>query len=113
MTYFADVQEKTDLKSKYRKLSFLYHPDKGGPLDKMQAINQEYNMLKHTFGKFPNDLRAVRVGNFVYVNRSMCLVTKVESKAFYAKSFSTGRVAMFEKDTGYGVFNFDIRAYVN
>ena len=111
MTYFADVKEITDLKAKYRKLSVLYHPDKGGQLEKMQEINEEYNMLKQTFGKFPKNLRHVRVGNFVYVNKSLCLVTKVESKLFYAKSYKTGRVAMFDKDTGYGVFNFNIRAY--
>ena len=46
MTYFADVKEKKDLISKYRRLSLLYHPDKGGVLEKMQAINEEYNMLK-------------------------------------------------------------------
>ncbi|PLX18920.1 MAG: hypothetical protein C0597_05740 [Marinilabiliales bacterium] len=111
MTYFTDVKEKTDLKSKYRRLSFLSHPDKGGQLDKMQAINEEYNMLKSTFGKFPKSLRTVRVGNFVYVNKSLCLVTKVEQKLFYAKSFQTNRIAMFDKDTGYGVFNLNIRAY--
>ncbi|MCB2195667.1 MAG: hypothetical protein KQH79_07390 [Bacteroidetes bacterium] len=111
MTYFADVKERTDLKSMYRRLSFLYHPDKGGQVEKMQAINAEYNMLKNTFGKFPQDLRKVRVGNFVYVNKSLSVVTKVEQKLFYAKSFKTGRVAMFAKDTGYGVFNFKLRAY--
>lgn len=113
MTYFTDIQERNELKSLYRRLSLLYHPDKGGQVEKMKAINQEYNMLKHTFGIFPNDLRNVKVGNFVYVNKSLCLVTKVENKLFYAKSFKTGRVAMFAKDTGYGVFNFKIRAYAS
>jgi len=113
MTYFADVKEKQDLKSKYRKLSFLYHPDKGGQLEKMQAINEEYNLLKHTFGMFPEDLLNVKVGNFVYVNKSLCLVTKVEGKLFYAKSFNSHRVAMFDKSTGYGLFNLKIRAYAN
>ncbi|HAF28124.1 MAG TPA: hypothetical protein DCG75_03660 [Bacteroidales bacterium] len=113
MTYFTDVKEKRDLISKYRRLSLLYHPDKGGVLEKMQAINEEYNMLKHNFGKFPSDLRNVRVGNYVYVNSSTCLVTEVEEKLFVAKSLETNRVAMFAKDTGYGVFNFKIRAYAN
>lgn len=113
MTYFTDVKEKEDLKSKYRKLSFIYHPDKGGELKKMQAINEEYNMLKHTFGIFPKDLRSIMVGNFVYVNKSICVVTKVEEKLFIAKSFETNRVAMFAKDTGYGLFNFKIRAYAS
>lgn len=113
MTYFADVKEINDLKSKYRKLSFLYHPDKGGVLEEMQAINAEYNLLKQTFGKFPKSLKSVRIGNFVYVNKSLCLVTKVEEKLFHAKSYETGREAMFAKDTGFGIFNFNIRAHVN
>lgn len=113
MTYFADVKEKKDLKSKYRRLSFMYHPDMGGVVDKMQAINNEYNMLKQNFGIFPKDLRKVRVGNFVYVNKSTCIVTKVEEKLFFAKSLETNRIAMFAKDTGYGIFNFNIRAHAN
>ncbi|HKL09500.1 MAG TPA: DnaJ domain-containing protein [Bacteroidales bacterium] len=113
MTYFLDVKEKTDLKSTYRKLSLIYHPDKGGETEKMQAINEEYNMLKHTFGELPKNLKKVKVGNFVYVNKSLCMVFKVESKLFFAKSLTTGRVAMFAKDTGYGVFNFNFRAHVN
>ncbi len=113
MTYFTDVKEKKDLKSKYRRLSLINHPDKGGKLDKMQAINAEYNILKHTFGIFPKDLKNIMVGNFINVNKSICVVTKVEDKLFIAKSFNTNRVAMFDKDTGYGVFNFKIRAYAN
>ena len=113
MTYFLDIKEKSDLKSKYRKLSLAYHPDKGGELKKMQAINEEYNRLKNTFGIFPKDIRNVKVGNFIYVNKSLCIVFKVEDKLFYAKSFNTGRVAMFDKNTGYGLFNFKIRAYVS
>lgn len=112
MTYFLDVKEKSDLKNRYRKLSLAYHPDKGGEIEKMKAINQEYNMLKNTFGVFPSDLRKVRVGNFVFVNKSVCIVFKVEKKLFYAKSFATGRFAMFDKSTGYGVFNLKIRAHV-
>ena len=113
MTYFLDIKQKTDLKLRYRQLSLVYHPDKGGDLAKMQAINEEYNKLKNTFGVFPKDLRQVKVGNFVYVNKSICIVFKVERKLFYAKSFNTGRVAMFDKETGYGLFNFKIRAYVS
>lgn len=111
MTYFIDVKRKNELKSKYRKLSILYHPDKGGKLEKMQEINSEYNLLKHTFGVFPDSLQNVLVGNFVYVNKSICLVTSVNSKLFKAKSFKTEREAIFDKETGYGVFNLKFKAY--
>lgn len=113
MVYFTDVKEKRDLKSRYRKLSLIYHPDKGGELEKMQAINEEYNVLKNTFGVFPKDLKNIMVGNFIYVNNSTCIVTNVEDKLFIAKSFLTNRVAMFAKDTGYGLFNFKIKAHAN
>jgi hypothetical protein len=113
MTYFLDVKEKSALKNRYRQLSLVYHPDKGGEIEKMKEINQEYNILKHTFGVFPSDLRKVRVGNFVFVNKSVCIIFKVEKKLFYAKSFVTGRVAMFDKTTGYGLFNFKIKAHVS
>ena len=113
MTHFIDIKEKGDLKSRYRKLSFINHPDKGGEVEKMQEINSEYNLLKHTFGVFPEKLQNVMVGNFVFVNKSTCVVVAVENNLFKAKSFKTAREAMFDKETGYGVFNLNIKAYAN
>lgn len=113
MTYFSDVTDRKDLKSKYRRLSIKNHPDKGGLVEKMQEINVEYDYLKKTFGFFPKQLDSVRVGNFVYVNQSTCVVLEVERKLFKVKSFKTNREAIFDKATGLGLFNFKIQAYVN
>ena len=72
MTYFLDVKEKTDLKSKYRKLSLAFHPDKGGELKKMQALNEEYNMLvtpmtiKHTAANSKRTLESFILSSFFF-----------------------------------------------
>lgn len=42
MTYFQHITEADQLKAEYRKLCKLYHPDKGGSTEQMQAINNEY-----------------------------------------------------------------------
>ena len=34
-----------ELKSMYRRLAFLHHPDKGGDLDIMKVVNNEYDAL--------------------------------------------------------------------
>jgi len=34
-----------ELKSMYRKLAFQHHPDRGGNLDTMKAVNNEYDAL--------------------------------------------------------------------
>ena len=34
-----------DLKAQYRKLAMLHHPDRGGDLDTMKAINNEHDAL--------------------------------------------------------------------
>lgn len=38
--------EPATTKAIYKKLCLKYHPDKGGSLEMMQAINQAYNVLK-------------------------------------------------------------------
>lgn len=49
MTYFAGVGTQEELKSTYRKLCKLYHPDKGGSTAQMQDINNEYERLMKQF----------------------------------------------------------------
>ena len=40
--FFATIDNLNDLKAEYRRLALMYHPDRGGDLDTMKAINIEY-----------------------------------------------------------------------
>jgi len=42
--------DEEELKKIYKKLSFANHPDHGGSTDKMQDINQAYDLLKKNVG---------------------------------------------------------------
>lgn len=113
MKHFVDVKCKSELKKKYRTLALTFHPDKGGRIEKMQELNNEFALLSKTWGVMPKSLPEVQEGNLVYVNSSKCIVTMVEHNHFKAKSTETSREAFFDKSTGYGLLNFKIRAYVN
>lgn len=51
--HFTDINDLKTLKTRYRKLVKLYHPDKGGNLETMKMINAEYEQTKAllTFSK--------------------------------------------------------------
>ena len=42
MTYFKNISELSELRKLYYQLAMKYHPDKGGDIAVMQAINNEY-----------------------------------------------------------------------
>lgn len=42
MQYFKNYKTIEEVKSAFRKLAFEFHPDKGGDVAIMQAINKEY-----------------------------------------------------------------------
>jgi chromosome segregation ATPase len=42
---FESIPTKAELKSKYKKLNLIYHPDKGGCGEVMSKINEAYNSL--------------------------------------------------------------------
>jgi hypothetical protein len=46
--YFKSTNYQ-DLRSEYRKLAFLHHPDKGGDLETMKEINADYERLSKMF----------------------------------------------------------------
>ena len=45
MKYFANCKTLEDLKKEYRRLAMLHHPDVGGTVEEMQAINAAYDAL--------------------------------------------------------------------
>lgn len=49
--FFNDCKNLEDVKENYRKLAFANHPDHGGDIEIMKAINGEY---EQAFNKFKN-----------------------------------------------------------
>lgn len=45
MEYFKNIKNFEDLKSQYRKLAFIHHPDVGGDIEAMKKVNSEYDGL--------------------------------------------------------------------
>lgn len=45
MKFFEGIKTLNDLRKEYRRLAFLYHPDKGGDTAIMQTINDQYDRL--------------------------------------------------------------------
>jgi hypothetical protein len=45
MKYFKNINSLEDLKKQFKKLAFKHHPDKGGDVEVMKAINNEYDIL--------------------------------------------------------------------
>ena len=43
MRYFNTITTLAELKATYRKLAFEFHPDRGGDIEIMKAINNEYD----------------------------------------------------------------------
>lgn len=62
MTYFKSCASLNDVKSLYRTLAKLHHPDKGGDLATMQLINNEYAFAVRAIAK-GMDLSAEEIEN--------------------------------------------------
>lgn len=45
MTYFNACKTLDELKKEYRRLAMLHHPDRGGNLETMKAINDEHDRV--------------------------------------------------------------------
>ncbi|MDE6201552.1 MAG: molecular chaperone DnaJ [Clostridiales bacterium] len=45
MKYFNNVNTVDELKRQYKTLAFKHHPDRGGNVEDMQAINAEYDII--------------------------------------------------------------------
>ena len=49
MKYFTGCKTIEEAKKLYRRLAMENHPDRGGDLDTMKAINTEYDEFFNTF----------------------------------------------------------------
>jgi hypothetical protein len=47
MKFFEHVKTLDELRKEYRRLAFIYHPDKGGDTVLMQMLNNQYERLSH------------------------------------------------------------------
>lgn len=45
MKWFSNINTLDELRTAYRRLALLHHPDKGGSTSDMQEINSEYEIL--------------------------------------------------------------------
>lgn len=45
LKFFENVTTLTELRKEYRRLAFIYHPDKGGDTVLMQILNDSYERL--------------------------------------------------------------------
>lgn len=49
MKYFTNCKTIEEAKKLYRRLAMENHPDRGGDLDTMKAVNAEYDEFFNTF----------------------------------------------------------------
>ena len=50
MKFFEGIKTLDELRKEYRRLAFIYHPDKGGETAIMQVINDQYDRLSKKLG---------------------------------------------------------------
>jgi curved DNA-binding protein CbpA len=55
LKFFENVTTLTELRKEYRRLAFIYHPDKGGDTVLMQILNDRYDRLSEEFIKGNTD----------------------------------------------------------
>ena len=54
MMHFTECKTLDELKREYRRLAMIHHPDVGGDVETMQAINAEYDELHEVLKKAHN-----------------------------------------------------------
>jgi curved DNA-binding protein CbpA len=111
MRFFPDdIENEMQARLNYKRLALLYHPDMGGNEEIMREINQEYEKVKKRIKKFRKGLENLKPGDRVMVNGTECEVTAVFDKTFIAKAKGRHRLAVFDKKTGYSVYDKKFKA---
>jgi len=111
MRFFPDdIENEVQARLNYKRLAILYHPDMGGNEEIMRAINKEYEQVKKKLRKYRDGLKNLKPGDVVLVNGTECEVTAVFEKTFIAKAKGRHRLAIFEKKTGYSVYDKKYKA---
>ena len=110
MEFLTQVKSEKELIKEFKRLAHICHPDKGGSVELMQQLNEEYRALKKYFNAHGRDFSNLQIGDTVFVNGTECLVTHVSEFAFIAKAKLKSRSAVFDKKTGRGVSNRKYRA---
>ncbi|HKJ42536.1 MAG TPA: hypothetical protein VKA27_10615 [Sunxiuqinia sp.] len=110
MNFLAKVNSEAELNREFKRLAHICHPDKGGNVELMQQLNDEYRAMKKYFNAHGHDFSELKVGDTVYVNGTECMVSHVSEYAFIAKAKMKNRTAVFDKKTGRAVGNRKFRA---
>lgn len=111
MRYFSDeIESEIQARLNYKRLAVMFHPDRGGDENIMREINREYDLIKRKLRKQSENLAFVRVGDTILVNGTECKVTAVFSKTFFARAKGRHRFAVFNKETGVGLYDEKLKA---
>ena len=58
MKYFIECKTLDELKKEYRRLAMIHHPDVGGTVEAMQAINAEFEPPRPAAARPPQNIAA-------------------------------------------------------
>jgi len=103
MISLSHIQSVQELKTKYRQLARVCHPDRGGNTQLMQQLNSEYQHRKLLLEKYCNGFDQLKVGDKIYVNGTVCTVILLTKTKFIAKAKGRSKQAWFHIKTGIGI----------
>ena len=55
--YFKECKSKEDAKKLYKKLAFKHHPDRGGDVETMKEINNQFDYFMENFIEFKKNTK--------------------------------------------------------
>ena len=120
MQQLAAAQSLAELKSQYRKLVSIHHPDRGGDVSVMQALNTQYELMYERFyikgagandaAVMSEDFSVLEVGANIYINSTCCEVLELTATAFRVVVLGRSRQAWFDLEAGKGLYNTRLRA---